>query len=70
MNILTFSSHILNFEFRWSHGEMVRLGDLKAWRDADFSTLTEGSQTLCKCEDGVWRRGKIESIVGELLYNH
>ena len=53
---------------KWSHGELVRLGELGAWRDVDYSAVGEGSQVLVRGEGGVWERGCVEEICeGEFL---
>ena len=53
---------------KWSHGEIVRLGEVRAWKDADYSNVREGCEVLVRGEQGVWERGKVEEVcLGEFL---
>ena len=53
---------------KWSHGELLKLGSLRQWREPDYSLLKPGTEVLVKGEDGVWERGTVgEELMGEFM---
>ncbi|XP_067096334.1 zinc finger CCCH-type with G patch domain-containing protein [Osmerus mordax] len=47
---------------RFSHGEVVRVSELRAFLEADLSNLQEGSPCLARHEDGIWYPARITDI--------
>ena len=53
---------------KWSHGELLKLGSLRQWRDPDYSLLKPGADVLMKGEGGVWERAiVVEELMGEFM---
>jgi len=53
---------------KWSHGELLKLGSLRQWREPDYSLLKPGTEVLVKGEDGVWERATVgEELMGEFM---
>ena len=53
---------------RWSHGELVKLGSLRQWREPQYSSLKPGAEVLMKGDDGVWERAMVvEELMGEFM---
>jgi len=53
---------------KWSHGELVKLGEVKGADEIDFTAIQEGSLVLVKGGSGVWERGRVEDVcMGEYL---
>ena len=53
---------------KWSHGELLKLGSLRQWREPDYSLLKPGADVLMKGEGGVWERALIvEELMGEFM---
>ena len=53
---------------KWSHGELLKLGSLRQWREPQYSLLKPGADVLMKGEDGVWERASVvEELMGEFM---
>ncbi|KAL7867304.1 hypothetical protein AOLI_G00151180 [Acnodon oligacanthus] len=49
---------------RYSHGEVVRVSELRDFLEADFANMQPGSSCLAKHEDSIWYPAKITDIEG------
>ncbi|KAL7855120.1 hypothetical protein SRHO_G00173100 [Serrasalmus rhombeus] len=49
---------------RYSHGEVVRVSELRDFLEADLTNMQPGSSCLAKHEDGIWYPAKITEIEG------
>lgn len=47
---------------RFSHGEVVRVSELRVFLEADLSGLLEGSSCLARHDDGIWYPARITDI--------
>ncbi|KAI4882019.1 hypothetical protein NFI96_000727 [Prochilodus magdalenae] len=47
---------------RYSHGEVVRVSELRDFLEADLTAMQPGSSCLAKHEDGIWYPAKITEI--------
>ena len=53
---------------KWSHGELLKLGSLRQWREPDYALLKPGADVLMKGEGGVWERAiVVEELMGEFM---
>ena len=53
---------------KWSHGELLKLGSLRQWREPQYSLLKPGADVLMKGEGGVWERASVvEELMGEFM---
>ena len=53
---------------KWSHGELLKLGSLRQWREPDYALLKPGADVLMKGEGGVWDRAiVVEELMGEFM---
>uniref|UniRef100_A0A672Q7N4 G-patch domain-containing protein n=1 Tax=Sinocyclocheilus grahami TaxID=75366 RepID=A0A672Q7N4_SINGR len=48
--------------FRFSHGEVVCVSELREFLEADISNMESGSACLAKHEDGIWYPARISEI--------
>ncbi len=56
--------------FRYSHGEVVCVSELRDFLEADISNMESGSACLAKHEDGIWYPARISGTTSKFFQHH